>query len=70
MADTMEITTTSTTNDTTQLERIGAHSHIHGLGLNDALEATASRQGMVGQTSARKAMGVIYKMIKEGHIGG
>mmetsp|Transcript_23364 Transcript_23364/g.32733 ORF Transcript_23364/g.32733 Transcript_23364/m.32733 type:complete len:503 (-) Transcript_23364:3-1511(-) len=60
----------SSVQDTTRLERIGAHSHIHGLGLNDALEPLVNRQGMVGQASARKAMGVIYKMIKEGQIGG
>ena len=33
----------------TRIERIGAHSHIRGLGLDDALEARASSQGMVGQ---------------------
>lgn len=65
----------TTVRELTRLERIGAHSHIRGLGLDDALEprgrgtATTS-QGMVGQKSARRAVGVIYKMIKEGKIGG
>jgi DNA helicase TIP49 (TBP-interacting protein) len=40
--------------DLTRIERIGAHSHIRGLGLDDALEARVVSQGMVGQTKARK----------------
>mmetsp|Transcript_13973 Transcript_13973/g.20863 ORF Transcript_13973/g.20863 Transcript_13973/m.20863 type:complete len:512 (-) Transcript_13973:184-1719(-) len=54
----------------TRLERIGAHSHIRGLGLDDALEPRKKSQGMVGQPQARRAVGIIYKMIKEGKIGG
>lgn len=49
---------------------IGAHSHIHGLGLDDSLEARQSGQGMVGQVKARRAAGVILKMIQEGRIAG
>jgi hypothetical protein len=40
--------------DLTRIERIGAHSHIRGLGLDDALEARVVSQGMVGQVRARK----------------
>jgi hypothetical protein len=40
--------------DLTRIERIGAHSHVRGLGLDDALEARASSQGLVGQTAARR----------------
>ena len=40
--------------DLTRIERIGAHSHIRGLGLDDALEARAVSQGLVGQASARR----------------
>ncbi|TPX60611.1 hypothetical protein PhCBS80983_g01710 [Powellomyces hirtus] len=54
----------------TRMERIGAHSHIRGLGLDDALEARATSQGMVGQLQARKAAGVILEMIKDGKIAG
>ncbi len=43
--------------DLTRIERIGAHSHIRGLGLDDALEARAVSQGMVGQARARKVRG-------------
>merc|ERR1711976_1044810 len=56
--------------EVTRIERIGAHSHIRGLGLDDALEARNVSQGMVGQTSARKAAGVILEMIKDGKIAG
>ena len=56
--------------DITRIERIGAHSHIRGLGLDDSLEARMVSQGMVGQVNARKAAGVILKMIKDGNIAG
>jgi RuvB-like protein 2 len=57
--------------DTAQLERIGAHSHIHGLGLNELLEPIEeSSHNMIGQQSARRAMGVVLKMIQAGKIGG
>ncbi|XP_057289440.1 ruvB-like 2, partial [Hydractinia symbiolongicarpus] len=56
--------------DITRIERIGAHSHIRGLGLDDALEARQVSQGMVGQKKARRAAGIITYMIKEGKIAG
>ena len=43
---------------------LGAHSHIRGLGLDDALEARQVSMGMVGQNSARRAAGVILEVIK------
>jgi len=58
------------TQDITRIERIGAHSHIRGLGLDDALEARMVSQGMVGQTNARRAAGVILQIIREGKIAG
>lgn len=48
----------------------GVHSHIHGLGLDSNLEPRASSQGMIGQGKARKAAGVILKMVQEGRIAG
>lgn len=48
----------------------GAHSHIHGLGLDANLEPRAISQGMIGQGKARKAAGVILKMVQEGRIAG
>ncbi len=58
-----------TVREMTRLERIGAHSHIRGLGLDDGLHPrTGGSQGMVGQSKARKAVGVIYRMINEGKV--
>nr|XP_022904859.1 ruvB-like 2 [Onthophagus taurus] len=54
----------------TRIERIGAHSHIRGLGLDDALEARHVSQGMVGQMSARRAVGVVLQMVRDGKIAG
>ncbi|XP_073966254.1 ruvB-like helicase 2 rept [Choristoneura fumiferana] len=54
----------------TRIERIGAHSHIRGLGLDDSLEPRAVSQGMVGQKMARKAAGIVLQMIREGKIAG
>jgi len=56
--------------DVHRLERIGAHSHIRGLGLDDALDARMISQGMVGQNGARRAAGVILAMIQEEKIAG
>ncbi len=39
--------------DLTRVERIGAHSHIRGLGLDDSLEPRQISQGMVGQVRSR-----------------
>lgn len=54
----------------TRVERVGAHSHVRGLGLDDALDARQASQGLVGQLKARKAAGVITNMIKDGTIAG
>lgn len=56
--------------DITKIERISAHSHIRGLGLDDSLNARVTSQGMVGQLEARKAAGIIVEMIKNGDIAG
>jgi len=56
--------------DMTRIERIGAHSHIRGLGLDDSLDPRKISQGMVGQTEARRAAGVILSMIRDGKIAG
>ncbi|KAK4800771.1 hypothetical protein SAY86_021258 [Trapa natans] len=65
-----ELRISAESRDLTRVERIGAHSHIRGLGLDSFLEPRAVSEGMVGQTSARKAAGVILQMIKEGKIAG
>ncbi|KAI9285296.1 RuvB-like 2 [Umbelopsis sp. AD052] len=63
-------TTSSEAKDLLRMERVGTHSHIRGLGLDDALEPRKSSQGMVGQLKARKAAGVILRMIQQGKIAG
>lgn len=56
--------------DLTRIERIGAHSHIRGLGLDDSLDPRKISQGMVGQVEARRAAGIILNMIRDGKIAG
>lgn len=41
--------------DMTRIERIGAHSHIRGLGLDDSLDPRKISQGMVGQVSRKSS---------------
>ena len=49
--------------------RIGAHSHVKGLGL-EGLKAKPVGDGLVGQIEAREAAGVVVRMIKEGKMAG
>ena len=51
-------------------ERISAHSHIMGLGLNENYRAIKKADGMVGQTEAREAAGIVVRMIREGKFAG
>ncbi|MGC9200929.1 MAG: RuvB-like domain-containing protein [Candidatus Aenigmatarchaeota archaeon] len=50
-------------------ERVSAHSHITGLGL-DGLKAKPVADGMVGQIEAREAAGLVVRLIKQGKFGG
>ena len=52
-----------------KFERVGAHSHIRGLGLKD-LKALPVADGFVGQTEAREAAGVVVEMVKSGKMAG
>jgi len=54
----------------TRFERIGAHTHIKGLGLDKNLKALRIKHGMVGQQRAREAAGLVVHMIKEGKLSG
>lgn len=56
--------------EVSKVQRIGMHSHITGLGLKSNLDPLDVSDGMVGQLSARKAAGLIVRMIKEGRIAG
>ncbi len=51
-------------------ERISAHSHIRGLGLDENLKAKDVADGLVGQKKAREAAGVIVRLIREGKMAG
>jgi TBP-interacting protein len=53
-----------------RFERIGSHTHIRGLGLDEALKAVKIKDGMVGQERAREAAGLVVQMIKEGKLSG
>jgi TBP-interacting protein len=53
-----------------RFERIGAHTHVKGLGLDEALKAIKVKDGMVGQEKAREGAGLIVRMIKEGKLSG
>lgn len=54
----------------TRFERVGAHTHIKGLGLDKKGVAVKIKDGMVGQEKAREAAGLVVKMIKEGKLSG
>lgn len=54
----------------TRFERIGAHSHIRGLGLDENLRAKDVADGLVGQRKAREAAGIIVKLIQSGKMAG
>eukprot|EP00339_Tiarina_fusa_P010192 CAMPEP_0117014426 /NCGR_PEP_ID=MMETSP0472-20121206/11704_1 /TAXON_ID=693140 ORGANISM="Tiarina fusus, Strain LIS" /NCGR_SAMPLE_ID=MMETSP0472 /ASSEMBLY_ACC=CAM_ASM_000603 /LENGTH=460 /DNA_ID=CAMNT_0004717979 /DNA_START=9 /DNA_END=1391 /DNA_ORIENTATION=- len=58
------------TKDVISLERIGAHTHIKGLGIDENLVVKDIADGLVGQQAARKALGVILRMIKQEKIAG
>ncbi|ADI32260.1 RuvB-like helicase [Staphylothermus hellenicus] len=51
-------------------KRIGAHSHIRGLGLDEKGKALPVADGLVGQLEAREAAGIVVNMIREGRIAG
>jgi len=53
-----------------RFERVGAHTHVKGLGLDENLNAIKIKDGMVGQEKAREAAGLVVKMIKEGKLSG
>ncbi len=53
-----------------RFERIGAHTHVKGLGLDEDLNAVKVKDGMVGQEKAREAAGLVVRMIKDGKLSG
>ena len=55
---------------TTKTQRIAAHSHIKGLGLDEDGSAKPIAAGLVGQELAREAAGVITDLIKSKKMAG
>jgi len=53
-----------------RFERIGAHTHVKGLGLGENLRAVKVKDGMVGQEKAGEAAGLVVQMIREGKLSG
>lgn len=53
-----------------KIRRIGVHSHIRGLGLDEKGKAIPVADGLVGQLEAREAAGIVVKIIREGRIAG
>ena len=52
-----------------RFERVGSHSHITGLGL-EGRKAKIVGDGLVGQTEAREAAGIVVDMVKKGKFAG
>ncbi|KAK8878246.1 RuvB-like protein 1 [Tritrichomonas musculus] len=51
-------------------QRIAAHSHLHGLGLQSDGTPNPNAAGFVGQTQAREAAGIIVELIKKKRMAG
>ena len=49
---------------TTRTQRISAHSHIKGLGLDKEGKPQEISCGLVGQMDARQASGIVVELIK------
>nr|XP_015203755.1 PREDICTED: ruvB-like 1 [Lepisosteus oculatus] len=49
---------------TTKTQRIATHSHVKGLGLDEAGMAKQAAAGLVGQENAREACGIIVELIR------
>ncbi|XP_034243557.1 ruvB-like helicase 1 [Thrips palmi] len=55
---------------TAKTQRISAHSHIKGLGLDDNGTAIGMAAGLVGQKDAREAAGIVVDMIRSKKMAG
>jgi len=55
---------------TVKTQRISAHSHVKGLGLNETGEAIKVASGLVGQDQAREAAGLVVELIKAKRMAG
>ncbi|GFE55486.1 hypothetical protein BaOVIS_028900 [Babesia ovis] len=64
------MTQTIELSDVVKIERVGIHSHIRGLGIDDNLNVEYQADGLVGQVQARRAAGLVVKMMNSGVISG
>merc|ERR1719217_1835101 len=55
---------------TTKTDHIASHSHVKGLGLNDAGEADPVAAGFIGQEKAREAAGIAVDLIRSKKMAG
>ena len=55
---------------TTKTQRVAAHSHVKGLGLDESGAAIQIAAGLVGQELAREACGVVVDLIKAKKMAG
>jgi RuvB-like protein 1 len=55
---------------TTKTQRVAVHTHIKGLGLDDAGIALPIAAGLVGQEKAREAAGIVVELIKSKKMAG
>ena len=55
---------------TTKVQRIAAHSHVKGLGLDDKGVAVPVSAGLVGQEAAREACGIVVELIRSKKMAG
>ncbi len=51
-------------------QRIAAHSHVKGLGLDERGHARTVAAGLVGQTEAREAAGILVQMVRQKKMAG
>eukprot|EP01029_Cantina_marsupialis_P028521 TRINITY_DN776324_c0_g1_i1.p1 TRINITY_DN776324_c0_g1~~TRINITY_DN776324_c0_g1_i1.p1 ORF type:complete len:473 (+),score=203.23 TRINITY_DN776324_c0_g1_i1:59-1477(+) len=66
----MNVAKATEVKNVTTMERIGAHSHIRGLGVDDSKNPRVSSEGMVGQKRVRKGAATIVEMITDGKMAG
>ncbi|CAM9489110.1 unnamed protein product [Ascophyllum nodosum] len=55
---------------TTKVQRVAAHTHIKGLGLDERGIALPVGAGLVGQEQAREAAGIVVELIKSKKMAG
>lgn len=55
---------------TAKVQRIAAHSHVKGLGLDETGNAKQTGGGFVGQANAREAAGLVVDLVRTKRMAG